>query len=45
MDAALGYGGDWTVRVTATDGQAAEAENEEPRRISLLFYVADEDVR
>ncbi len=45
LDGGVGYGGDWTVRITATEDQAEGAGNESPRRISLLFYVANEDVR
>jgi len=45
VDGGVGYGGDWTVRIAATEAQGQGTSNESPRRVSLLFYVANEDVR
>ena len=45
VDAGVGYGGDWTVHIEAVDEEASAAESELPQRISLLFYVANEDVQ
>ena len=44
VDASVGYGGDWTVRVTATQREADSGDGDATKRVSLIFYVADEDV-
>ncbi len=44
VDAGVGYGGDWTVRIVASGREADGVDSETQKRISLMFYVADEDV-
>ena len=44
LGASVGYGGDWTVRIAAMEREADGSDSEAPQRISLIFYVADEDV-
>ena len=48
-----GNGGDWAVRIgvqhqqpsnnNPTDGQGTDSTSSKPRRVSILFYIADED--
>lgn len=51
VDGSTGYGGDWTLRIDAEAAEGpplaegAEAGELAERHISLIFYIADEDVR
>lgn len=50
VDGSTGYGGDWTLRIEADTVEALQDDGDEyqdlpERQISLIFYIANEDVR